>query len=405
MLLLGTGLVLGAAFVVGARLWAPSDADAPAAAPAPPQAVESRSVEAEASGRPEPEPTPVPEPARAEIPPPSVPRAAAGPAAATLEDIIARSLPAVVSIQAGTARGTGFFVRPNQVLTNAHVVGTQASVQLQIGSVSHTARVAQVSPGTDLALLEVFNVDQRQATLPLGSSKDVRAGQEVVAIGSPLGVLSNTVTRGIVSAVRTAGSVTLIQTDAAINPGNSGGPLVTRDGVVVGVNSMRIAERGAQGLAFAVAIDHATALLAGRPAAVSSTPLLQSLNRAVEPPSGAGDLRERGTQAYQATLEAVANRADSVDSFWSRYAPSCVSQALPVGDRPWFAVWEPNAVRISQASGYDCADFLRQVRGSADGIRTALAEAGEAARRQGVYPGVMRNLRRQHRLEWRGWDR
>ena len=165
-------------------------------------------------------------------------------------------LPAVVSIQAGQGQGTGFFVRPDVVLTKAHVVGEQSSVQLTAGERIYTARVARVSASSDLAVLQVYNADARQQTLRLGSASGLRAGQEVIATGSALGVLSNTVTRGIVSAIRDTGSVTLIQTDAAINPGNSGGPLVDRTGVVIGVNSMRIAAaQGDEGLAFAVAID------------------------------------------------------------------------------------------------------------------------------------------------------
>ena len=175
----------------------------------------------------------------------------------SLEDTVAISLPAVASIQAGQARGTGFFVRPNLVITNAHVVEGQSSVQLQAGGARYTARVTTVSAGTDLAILQVDRPSPQQATLRLGSMDDVRVGEEVVAIGSAFGVLPNTVTRGIVSAVRNTGSVTLIQTDAAINPGNSGGPLVDRSGVVIGINTMRVAERGGQGVAFAVAITHA----------------------------------------------------------------------------------------------------------------------------------------------------
>jgi S1-C subfamily serine protease len=405
VLLLAIGLVLGAALVVAMRL-APAAADPPVADAAP--TADSEAVEAGAPVADAPEVAPEPAPAKLvarTAPTPPAPRtdAPAAPAAA-LEDVVARSLPAVVLIQAGASRGTGFFVKPNQALTNAHVVGTQVSVELQSGNVRQSARVVSVSPGTDLALLEVFGPNAGQATLPLGSLKDVRPGQEVVAIGSPFGVLSNTVTRGIVSAVRSTGSVTLIQTDAAINPGNSGGPLVDRNGIVIGVNSMRIAERGGQGLAFAVAIDHATPLLTGRPAPVVPTPL-QSLNRVMERSPDAGDLREHGTQAYSDVLEEVAERADQIDSFWTRYAPSCVSRTAAAGDRPWFAIWETDGIRINQNGTYDCEDFLRQIRTSADGIRGALAEAGEAARRQGVYPGVMRDLRRQHRLGWRGWDR
>src|SRR5207237_3250742 len=100
----------------------------------------------------------------------------------------------------------------------------------------------------------------------------VRVGQEVIAIGSPLGTLQNTVTRGIVSAIRETGNATLVQTDAAINPGNSGGPLIDRNGAAIGITTMGYMQR--QGLNFAVAIDHARALLEGRvaPSVAGSTP-------------------------------------------------------------------------------------------------------------------------------------
>jgi hypothetical protein len=57
------------------------------------------------------------------------------------------------------------------------------------------------------------------------------------------------------------------------------------------------------------------------------------------------------------------------------------------------------------AGGYDCDGWLRTIRSDADVIRTNMLNAAEAARRQGVYPGVMRDLRRQHHMEWRGWER
>lgn len=333
--------------------------------------------------------------------PSSVDRLAAPPDA--LEDVIARSVPAVASIEAGSSRGTGFFIKPNIVLTNAHVVEGHSSVQLQANGVRYTARVTNFSPGTDLATLEVYNANQRQATLRLGALRGVRVGEEVVAIGSAFGVLSNTVTRGIVSAIRSTGSVTLIQTDAAINPGNSGGPLVGRGGVVIGVNSMRVAERGGQGLAFAVAIDHATQLLSGQVPLDPATPL-QGLNRMMGSPPGGGDLREQGTQAYRAALESATRAASELDEYWTRYS-TCVSSAVRAGDRAWFAVWEANGVRINPAAPYNCQEWLAVITTNANNIRTGLTQAAEAARRQGVYPGVMRDLRRQHRMEWIGWER
>jgi hypothetical protein len=326
----------------------------------------------------------------------------------SFEDIIARTLPAVVSIQAGQARGTGFFIRADQVLTNAHVVEGQSSVQLQIGNAKYLARVASVSKASDLAVLQVYNANPAQPTLPLGSTDGVRVGQEVIAIGSALGVLSNTVTRGIVSAVRQTGSVTLLQTDAAINPGNSGGPLLDRNGMVIGVNSMGIARQASEGLAFAVGIDHAVALQKGQttPSETAVTPL-EGLSRAMGAPSSQGgdQMRQSGEEAYRRTLEWAARNAEQLDTLWNRYAKSCVTSAARSGARAWFAVYEANGVLLANVSAYDCSGWLDSVRSNAAPIREEVGKAGEAARKSGVFPGAMRDLRRQYKLDWTGWDR
>ena len=139
------------------------------------------------------------------------------------------------------------------------------------------ARVDTVARDLDLALLKLSTPPADQPIASLGSAAGVRSGQEVVAIGSALGVLQNTVTRGIVSGVRQAGSVTLIQTDAAINPGNSGGPLVDRAGNVIGINTMGVAE--AQGISFAVSVDHVRELLSGQHTSRTSATPASSLNQ------------------------------------------------------------------------------------------------------------------------------
>jgi len=337
---------------------------------------------------------------------PSQPSARSSSSSAALEDVVARVLPSVVSIQAGSGRGTGFFVRSDFVLTNAHVVGDETSVRLQTGSKQYQGRVVRLSPSTDLALVQVYNSDPQQPSLSLGSAQGVRAGQEVIAIGFALGVLSNTVTRGIVSAIRDTGTVRLIQTDAAINPGNSGGPLVNRDGVVVGVNSMRVAgTQGGEGLAFAVAIDHGTQLLRGDSSAAATATPIQGLNRMMTGSSETSEMREQGEKAYRRTLEQVVRSGNQLDNYWDRYAKSCVLTSNRAGDRQWFAVLEPNGVRITATSAYDCEAWLGELRTAAAAIRTALTDAAEAARRQGVYPGVMRDLRREYRMAWPGWER
>ena len=140
-----------------------------------------------------------------------------------------------------------------------------------------TARVETVARDLDLAVLRLSSPPADQPLASLGTSSSVRSGQEVVAIGSALGVLQNTVTRGIVSGVRQAGSVTLIQTDAAINPGNSGGPLVDREGNVIGINTMGVAS--AQGISFAVAVDHVRELLGGQHTTTTFATPASSLNQ------------------------------------------------------------------------------------------------------------------------------
>ena len=400
--LLAVGLAAVAAAAVLPML-SGNNSPAPAAAPA-------AIVQAPALGE-------APSQARAELPavvwnagplPPSAPAPATvvvdPPPAASLEDVVSRVLPAVASIDAGGSRGTGFFIRTDQVLTNAHVVEGQTTVRLQVGAVSYAARVVTVSSGTDLALLQISNPNPRQQTLRLGSVTRARAGQEVIAVGSALGVLSNTVTRGIVSAVRQVGNVTLIQTDAAINPGNSGGPLVDRSGMVIGVNSIGVAPRSAQGLAFAVAIDHATALMSGQTTLAAQTPLT-ALNQAMGAPSDIDRRRAQGEQGYARVLEWAARSADELDSYWNRYSATCVASSSRAGDRPWFSIYDANGVRINATSAYNCEGWLESIAENAARVKAEMDRAAEGARQAGVYPGVLRDLRRQHRMQWSGWDR
>jgi hypothetical protein len=322
----------------------------------------------------------------------------------SLEDVVSRVLPAVASITAGQSRGTGFFVRADQVLTNAHVVQGQSTVSLQVGTATYAARVERISQGTDLALLQVSGANPAQATLRLGSVTSARVGEEVIAVGSALGVLSNTVTRGIVSALRQVGPVMLIQTDAAINPGNSGGPLVDRSGLVIGINSMAIQAQAGQGLAFAVAIDHATNLLNGGAMSSSTQTPLSALTTAMGGPSETDQQRAHGEQAYAQVLEWAARNGQQLDAYWDKYASSCVASASRSGDRAWFAAFEPKGIRLATASSYNCQSWLDTIQSNAAAIKAEVDKAGEAARKSGVYPGVLRDVRRRYHMDWSGWD-
>jgi S1-C subfamily serine protease len=157
--------------------------------------------------------------------------------------------------------GSGFIIsNDGLVLTNSHVVfGRQAiSVTLDNGERAQ-AKLLGADPILDLAVLRIPAPPEGHPKATLGDSDAVQIGEEVVAIGNPLG-LEQTLTRGVVSGINrilpeTPMSVMLplIQTDAPINPGNSGGPLLNRCGEVIGINSSILAE--AQNIGFAVPIN------------------------------------------------------------------------------------------------------------------------------------------------------
>src|SRR5262249_17277259 len=115
----------------------------------------------------------------------------------------------------------------------------------------------------DLAVLKL-TADRPLPTVPLGTARDLLAGETVIAIGNPFG-LAHTVTTGVVSAlhrsVKTPQRIyeDFIQTDAAINPGNSGGPLLNLDGQLIGINTA--VHRGGPGIGFAIPIDRARTIV------------------------------------------------------------------------------------------------------------------------------------------------
>lgn len=181
----------------------------------------------------------------------------------SVEKVAAAVLSAVVSIRVdtnqGTAEGSGSIISDDGVvLTNNHVVdgagGGKLTVSLNNGD-QHDASVIATDPATDIAVIHIKDV-KGLPTLKFGDSNQLAVGQQVVAVGAPLG-LAGTVTSGIVSAkqrpVRASqggGESSLIdgiQTDAAINPGNSGGPLVDMNGNLVGMNSMIASLSSSQG--------------------------------------------------------------------------------------------------------------------------------------------------------------
>lgn len=159
------------------------------------------------------------------------------------------------------------------VVTNNHVVSGSNALQIILSSGKKVnAQLVGSDAATDLAVLKINSADVKTVA-EFGNSNSIKAGQDVLAIGSPMGSeYANTVTRGIISAKNrtikagTDGTLTsVIQTDAAINSGNSGGPLINMAGQVVGINSMKLSSNtdgsSVEGMGFAIPSNEVVSII------------------------------------------------------------------------------------------------------------------------------------------------
>ncbi len=186
----------------------------------------------------------------------------------------------VVQIRSGASSGTGFLIDGDgHIVTNAHVVGDAQDVRVVFGDGTKIVdgRVLGRDVSSDLAAIKVEPADVGKLTpLALADSDDVKTGDEVLAVGYPLG-LDRTATGGMISGsgrqIQAENGFSIdkvLQTDASINPGNSGGPLLDAKGRVVGVNSQiaATAAGGNTGIGFAIPSNTVRevvpALIAGR---------------------------------------------------------------------------------------------------------------------------------------------
>lgn len=178
--------------------------------------------------------------------------------------------------QESEGAGSGFIIAKTKdnlmIATNNHVVSDATS--LTVGFIDDTtakATVVGTDSSADLAVISVKLSDIKDSTASkikvatLGSSDDLKVGEEVVAIGNALGY-GQSVTTGVVSAKNrevslTDGTMNLLQTDAAINPGNSGGVLINMDGQVIGINNAKLADTSVEGMGYAIPISTAKTIL------------------------------------------------------------------------------------------------------------------------------------------------
>jgi serine protease Do len=175
------------------------------------------------------------------------------------------------NIQMSSGQGSGVIFKVNSegvyILTNQHVIdGAKELIVEILPDKVFPAIVVGSDTSTDLAVIKIKkdeiddNVYKNIKPLVFGDSDALKVGEKAIAIGNPLGY-NDTVTVGYISAlgreIKSKNSLKLIQTDAAINPGNSGGALVNDKGEVIGINTIKIAEEGVEGLGFSIPINSA----------------------------------------------------------------------------------------------------------------------------------------------------
>jgi len=196
-----------------------------------------------------------------------------------IADAVEKSIPALVNISAVQhgpwgqmvqSAGSGFVIRPDGlIVTNAHVVKGARKLNITLNDGRHyKAKIYAMDQLSDIALVIVEDpLEEPLPTVEIGDSSSLRAGEFVIALGSPLN-MQNTVTLGVVSSVARNGSelgvpqsrTDYLQTDAAINQGNSGGPLVRAStGKVVGINTMKAA--WTDGMGFSIPMSTASNII------------------------------------------------------------------------------------------------------------------------------------------------
>jgi len=187
-----------------------------------------------------------------------------------------------ITIKTKTRLGSGFLINPQGfAVTSYHVIGDEDFEVITSDGKKIVAQTVKTVPEKDLALIRLRG--EGYAFLPLGTLGNTPIGKEVYAIGTPL-ALSSSVSKGIVSGIRKFDTLTLIQTDASLNPGNSGGPLVSSEGLVLGMAALKIVHSslGISGLGFALSsgdIVKNLNLIPSREESSSSDTLSESKNQ------------------------------------------------------------------------------------------------------------------------------
>ena len=322
----------------------------------------------------------------------------------TPKQVVQRATPAIVRIEVegpngGEAFGTGFVLSADgRIATNLHVISgaTDVRVSLHDGTRLALDQIAAIDPLRDLAIITVQSRD-RLPILPLGNSDDVEAGDPVIVIGNPLGVLDYSVSDGLISAVRpVTRRLTVLQISAPISQGSSGGPLFNAYGEVIGV-ATAIAGQG-QNLNFGIPSNYLLPLLS-RDDGLTLRGLSEKLRDIGDPsgrsPATTGAIQRKVPQHPVSLLDGCSKQsvATAVDG---------ISSAIQIGaplynegnHEACYRVYEGTAIRLERE--LPC-EGLREALGQ--GLLRASTEEGytlKAWAMRDAFDGVLLVAKKKH---------
>ena len=325
-----------------------------------------RTSTARPTNTPTPRPTSIPTPTNAPVPPST----SLAETTLAVADVVELARAGVVRIEGTTGYGSGFVIdSAGYILTNAHVIEGQSRLTVVFDNRKRlNAQVVSADATRDIALLKV---EPTQGLTVLKFAANVREGDEVVALEYPLDLFESiTITKGIVSALRSSLGVSYIQTDAALNPGNSGGPLLNLKSEVVGMNTSE--REDADGIGFAIKFDVLSSRLTVMKMGGASvpTPLPAPKAKPIRTPQFTygptnGDIELNPSDGYMDVHETLVMLENGIieSTFFIPYSPT---------DGNWssgfkFRSVEPNGFHIvavhSSGSWYH---YLRTNNGAAD---------------------------------------
>ncbi len=174
----------------------------------------------------------------------------------------------VMGYYSAAGEGSGVIIdKSGYIVTNHHVIENASSITVRLtDGDEYTASIVGTCESRDLAVIKIDPDGKELACAKIGHSSELVVGEEVVAIGNPLGSLAGSATSGMISATERKISIEgsylkLIQTDAAINPGNSGGGLFNMAGQLIGIVNAKVADEDVEGIGFAIPVDDALPIL------------------------------------------------------------------------------------------------------------------------------------------------